>query len=157
MTVPDRPTSAQLERAIAELESSLEPLFAAGRYRDFFARAHAVRAMFKTARLPQETRTRLWDRLNRCTEAAKEWQEREFATRNKANLDRWTEQVAVAEWYAAALAEEIAGLAARKGPPAEQELWRRRIVEKEARLIDVRSNVAALRRKIADVSRRGEQ
>lgn len=148
--------SAHLERAISELESSLDPLFAAGRYRDFFARAHAAREMLKPARLPRETRVRLWDRLNRCTEAAKERQEREFAERNRANLDRWTDQVAVAERYAAVLTEEIAGLAVRNGPPAERDLWRRRIAEKQARLADVRSNVAALRRKIADVSRRGQ-
>ncbi len=140
-----------LERAVAALEEAVAPLFAAGRYRDFFAQAHAVRERFRTARLPQDERARLWQRLNRCTEAAKARQAREFAARDAANLARWRDQLATAQTYAAALRREIAELRARGGSPADLARWQRRIAEKQARLASVDANLAELRRKIAAV------
>jgi predicted nucleic acid-binding Zn-ribbon protein len=143
-----------LEQAVAEVEASLEPLFAAGRYRDFFARVHNVRQSFKTSRLPAETRERLWHRLNQCAEAAKARQIREFAIRNEQHLARWRAQLETAQHYAAALTDEITELDARRGPQSELAIWQRRAAEKRARLAGVQTHTAELRRKIADVAAR---
>ena len=136
----------ELERALAALEAAETPLFAAGRYREFFAQAHALRQRFRTARLIPEERTRLWQRLNRCTEAAKERQAHDFAARNAANLARWREQATVAEGYAANLTREIAELAGRGGTAVDRARWQRRIAENQARLASVRANLKELRR-----------
>lgn len=146
--------SAGLERAVDHLERSLDPLFAAGRYPDFFTLAHQTREAIKSSHLDFDARRPFWDRLNRCAELAKARQEREFAERNAANLARWREQIAVAERYTDALNREITGLQERTGPMHERTLWQRRIAEKEARLAAVRASVAATRQKIDDVSRR---
>lgn len=151
--MPDQPI-AQMERAIVDLEAGLDPLFIAGRYRDFFERAHQVRTSFERARLPSEARRRLWDRLNRCTESAKVRQAQEFHARNAANLARWREQLAAAERYAGALVAEIAALEARDSAQPERALWLRRAGEKRDRLTDVRRTIETLRGKIADVERR---
>ncbi|MGH2584170.1 MAG: hypothetical protein ACRDJE_04590 [Dehalococcoidia bacterium] len=143
-----------LERAVAEVEASLDPIFAAGRYRDFFARVHTVRQSFKTSPLPADAREGLWRRLNHCVEAAKSRQAREFATRNEQHLSRWRTQLGIAQRYAAALAGEIAELEARRGPQGELAIGQRRAAEKRARLADVQANAAALRRKVADVAAR---
>jgi chromosome segregation ATPase len=151
---PSRDEGRDLNRAIAALEASVEPLFAAGRYRDFFQRAHDLRARFRDARLSRDERDDLWARLNRCTEAAKERQTREFAARTAANLARWREQVATAEAYAAALVAEIDELRGRGGRALDRDRWQRRIAEKQARLRDVEANIHGLRSKIEDVVRR---
>jgi hypothetical protein len=144
--------AAGLERAIIALEATVEPLFVDGRYREFFAQAQSVRERFRAARLTQDERTRLWQRLTRCTEAAKARQEREFAARNAANLVRWRGQLATAQTYAAALRREIAELRARGGTAVDLARWQRRIAEKETRLASVEANRAELRRKIEAVS-----
>lgn len=144
----------ELEREIASLEASPEPLFTAGRYRDFFDRVHAIRQQFRRARLTPDVRERLWQRLNRCAEAAKDRQAREFAARNTANLARWHDQLAAAQDYTAALTSEIAELAARRGPPTELAMWQRRIAEKRVRLTSVQSTITELRRKLAAVGNR---
>ncbi len=149
-----RSSADDLEWAVAALETSVEPLFAAGRYREFFQRAHQLRERFKAVRLAPDTREGLWERLNRCTEAAKQWQAREFAARNAANLARWREQLATAQRYADALQAEVDELATRRGPPAELDRWQRRIAEKRGRLASVEANLDDLRRKISDVSSR---
>ena len=149
-----RSSADDLERAVAALEASLEPLFAAGRYREFFQQAHLLRERFKAVRVAPDMRDGLWKRLNHCTEAAKERQAREFAERHAANLARWREQLATAQRYADALRAEIDELATRRGPPAELDRWQRRIAEKRARLASVEANLDDLRRKISDVSSR---
>ena len=146
--------AGDLEQAIAALEAAVAPLFDAGQYREFFAQAHALRERFRRARLPHDDRSRLWQRLNRCTEAAKARQAQEFAARHAANLARWRDQLAVAQTYADALRREIAELRARGGTTADVARWQGRIAEKEIRLASVDANLADLRRKIAAVSSR---
>lgn len=149
--------AADLDRMVADLERTLGPLFEAGRYRDFFAQAHAAREALKSSRVPADARSRLWDRLNRCVEAAKARQEREFAARHIANLTRWRGQIAIAERYVDALTREIDQLQQRTGPRDEQATWQRRIAEKQVRLADVRATIASLQQKIADVSRHSQR
>jgi chromosome segregation ATPase len=146
--------AGDLDRAIAALEATVEPLFAARRYREFFAEVHALRERLRTVRLPHDDRSRLWQRLNRCTEAAKARQAQEFAARDAANLARWRDQLADAQAYADALRREIAELRARGGTTADVARWQGRIAEKETRLARVDANLADLRRKIAAVSSR---
>lgn len=142
--------AAQIDNAVRALEAALEPHFAAGEYRAFFDLAHAVRERFRTARLDPVERTRLWDRLNRCTEAAKSRQAAEFAARQTANFARWTEQLAAAEAYAAALRAERDDLLARPGSRADLNRWQARAGEKAARLADVEANIARLRARLAE-------
>lgn len=143
--------ASDLARAIDALERSLDPLFAAGRYRDFFDSVHAVRTSFRDARISQDAREDLWSRLNRIAEAAKRRQAQEFAVRDAANLARWRDSAAAADRYAAALTAEIDELAARTGAPLDLARWRRRIAEKEQRRTAVQATLADLQRKIADV------
>ena len=146
--------SAGLERAVGHVERSLDLLFTAGRYHDFFTLVHQTREAIKSSQHSFDARRLLWDRLNRCSELAKARQEREFAERNAANLARWREVIAVAERYTTALNREITELKGRAGSNHERALWQRRIAEKEARLADVRANVDATQLKITDVIRR---
>jgi len=143
-----------IEAEIVALENAVEPLFAAARYRDFFDTAHRLRLRFKAERLPSAERERLWARLNRCTEAAKLRQAREFAERASDNLTRWRTQLSEAERYAGALHEEVSALAGRTGPVLERALWQWRIAEKRVRLTSVEGTIIQLRAKIADVSGR---
>jgi len=143
-----------LERAIAALESSLEPFFAERHYREFFERVHGVRQSFRTAQLSPGARDELWQRLNRLADAAKARQAREFAARDVDNLGRWRDQLARAEAYVGALDQEIAELGARTGPPAELSRWQRRIAEKRSRRTSVQATVADLQRKIAETTAR---
>lgn len=146
---PPLDNAAALERAIVDLDASLETRFAAGEYRAFFDQAHAVRELFRQARLDVADRERLWSRLNRCTDAAKARQAEEFAVRRGANVALWSEQLATAESYAAALRRERDELLARGGSQAERSRWQGRADEKAARLADVETNIARLRTRLA--------
>jgi chromosome segregation ATPase len=146
--------SHELDATITQLENRVEGYFRAGRYRDFFDEAHAVRVRLQRARLAPSERERLWQRLHRCTDAAKARQAREFAERDEANLSRWREQVLTAGRYAAALRAEIDELTARGGSALDRARWQRRVEEKRARLVAVQANVAELRAKIESVSAR---
>ena len=146
----------KLERAIEEMESALEPLFAQRRHRDFFDQIHALRQRFRAARLTPGARAQLWQRLNDLAETAKQRQAGEFATRDAENLARWRDQLARAQAYADALDRETSELASRTGPPAEVARWQQRIAEKRARRTSVQATVAQLQRKVADVVSRQE-
>lgn len=144
------PDASSVERAILALEQSRDLLFAAGRYREFFEWAHALRQHLRDARLPRDRHQPLWVRLHACTDAAKARQAADFAQRATDSLARWRAQIAVAERYADNLLQEIAEYEARGGSALERSRWQRRAAEKRERLVQVRANLTDLRRKLAD-------